>query len=418
MIRSAGELALASSRWRSGALCLSLALLASLALLFPRSAGAGGAARLAAAPGRATTEAPSGAAAARSGASTSRPTPAVPTRAPVNRRVVLAKTPNGYRWKLTSGPVPRVRDHEVLIHVRAVALNRGDLEMLASDPGHDVSGLQVASDAAGDVVAVGPRVTQVRPGMRVTNTYFRRWVDGPPSAEKLAGAFGASINGVLADYIAIDDTAVAPMPAGLSYEEAATLPTAGVTAWRASIGGRTIRPGSVVLIQGTGGVSTFALQFAAAAGARVIQTSSSDEKLKRSESIAPHETINYRKVPDWGARVLAMTHGHGADLVIDVGGKSTLPESLRSLAYGGMLSIVGGLTGYDGTISASALLVKAARAQGIYVGSRADYLRMDAFITAHHLHPVIERVYPFSQFDQALRELASDQFVGKIVLRM
>ncbi len=346
------------------------------------------------------------------------PAPSAPAPALVNRRVVLERTSKGYRWRLTSGPLPRVGDHQVLIHVRAVALNRGDLEILAPDPRHDMSGRQVASDAAGDVVAVGPRVAQVRPGMRVTNTFFRRWVDGPPSSEKLADVYGFSIDGVLADYIAIDDTAVVPMPPGLSYEEAATLPTAGLTAWKATIGQRVIRPGSIVLIQGTGGVATFALQFAAAAGARVIQTSSSDEKLKRSESIAPHEGINYRAVPDWAGRLLALTHGHGADLVVDIGGKSTLEQSVQCLAYGGTLSLVGGITGYDGVVPEEALLLKAARAQGIYVGSRADFLRMDAFITAHHLHPVIERVFPFEQFDEALRELESDRAVGKIVLRL
>lgn len=353
----------------------------------------------------------------RSGAS--RSAGASSSAALVNRRVVLERTSDGYRWKLTNGPLPRLRDHQVLIHVRAVSLNRGDIELLAApDPRHDLSGLQVASDAAGDVVAIGSRVSQVRPGMRVTNTFFRRFLDGTPSAEKLKGVYGASIDGVLADYIAIDDTAVVPMPPGLTYEEAATLPTAAVTAWKATVGQRVIRPGSIVLVQGTGGVSTFALQFAAAAGARVLETSSSDAKLARSEAIAPHESINYRKVPDWSSRVLAITHGHGADLVVDIGGKSTIAQSVRSLAYGGTLSIVGGVTGYDGSIPAGALLMKAARAQGIYVGSRADYLRMDAFIAAHHLHPVVDRVVPLERFGEALRELKSDRFVGKIVLRM
>jgi NADPH:quinone reductase-like Zn-dependent oxidoreductase len=341
------------------------------------------------------------------------------TRPLVNRRVVLEKTAKGYRWKLTSASLPRLRDHQVLIHVRAVSLNRGDIEVLGEvDSRQDLSGRQVASDAAGDVVAVGARVTVVRPGMHVTNTFFRRFLDGAPSAEKLADVYGFSIDGVLADYIAIDDTAVVPMPPGLSYEEAATLPTAGVTAWKATVAQRVIRPGNIVLVQGTGGVSTFALQFAAAAGARVIQTSSSDEKLKRCQSIAPHESINYRTVPDWSTRVLALTHGHGADVVVDIGGKATLEQSVRSLAYGGTLSLVGGVTGYDGMVPEGALLMKAARGQGVYVGSRADYLRMDAFIVAHHLHPVIAAVYPLERFEDALRDLQSDRFVGKIVLRM
>jgi len=314
--------------------------------------------------------------------------------------------------------MPAVGDHQVLVHVRAVSLNRGDLEMLAPDPQRNSAGLQVASDAAGDVVSVGKHVMQARPGMRVTSTYFRRWVDGPPSGEKLAAALGASVDGVLADYVVLDDTGVVPIPSGLTYEQAATLPTAGLTAWNASIGHRVIRPGSIVLIQGTGGVSTFALQFASAAGARVILTSSSDAKLERARAIAPNEEINYRTVPDWSERVLALTHGHGADLVIDVGGKSTLPQSIRCVAYGGTVALVGGLTGYDGELPALALLMKGARAQGVYVGSRADFLRMNAFITAHHLHPVIDRVFTLDRYDEALKYMAAGNFVGKIVLQL
>ena len=218
------------------------------------------------------------------------------------RKVVLEKSGGGYHWKLTEAPVPPVGDHQVLIRVRAVALNRGDIEALDGDRGPDRSGLLVASEAAGDVVAVGKAVTHVRPGSRITSTYFKNWTDGPPSAEKLEQALGANTDGVLADFVVLDDTTVAPAPAGLSYEEAATLPTAGLTGWMASVGRREPHKGDVVLVQGTGGVSVFALQFAAAAGARIILTSSSDDKLKRAAAIAPHEGINYKSVPEWGRR--------------------------------------------------------------------------------------------------------------------
>ena len=182
------------------------------------------------------------------------------------------------------------------------------------------------------------------------------------------------------------------------------------------MGRREPHKGDVVLIQGTGGVSVFALQFAAAAGARIILTSSSDDKLKRAAAIAPHEGINYKSVPEWGKRVFQLTNGHGADVVVDVGGKSSLEQSVRSLALGGTLSIVGGLTGYDGQLSAGALLGKVANVQGIFVGSRADFLRMNAFISAHHLHPVIDKTFPFEQFDAALKHMSDGDFVGKIVL--
>ncbi len=338
--------------------------------------------------------------------------------ATTTRRVVLEKADHGYRWKLTEAPIPAVGDHQVLVRVRAVALNRGDLEILAANGGPDMSGRVVASDAAGDVVSVGRSVTLFRPGARVTSTYFQDWTDGPPTQAKLDKALGASVDGVLADFLVLDDTNVAPAPASLSYEEAATLPTAGLTGWMASVGRREPHKGDVVLIQGTGGVSVFAMQFAAAAGDRIILTSSSDAKLARAQAIAHHEGINYRSVPEWSRRVFQLTDGHGADVVVDVGGKSTLEQSVRSLAYGGTLSVVGGLTGYDGVIGAGPLLGKAANVHGIFVGSRADFLRMSAFITAHKLHPVIDKTFPFEQFAAALKYMASDAFIGKIVIEV
>lgn len=334
------------------------------------------------------------------------------------RKVVLDKTDAGYRWKLVEAPVPPLGPRQVLVHVRAVALNRGDLEMLAPSPGADLSGLVVASDAAGEVLAVGAEVTDFKPGMRVTSLYFRDWLDGPMSDATLAGAHGASTNGVLAEYLVIDDTGLAPAPAGLTDAEAAALPTAGLTAWTAVTVNGPVRRDDVVLVQGTGGVSTFALQFAAAAGAKVIVTSSSDEKIARARALGAAEGINYRTTPEWSKRVLELTGGHGADLIVDVGGKSTLAESAASLAYHGTLSLVGGLTGYDGQVPAVNLIMKRARAQGIYVGSRADYLRMSAFITSHGLKPVVEREFPLADYEEALKLLESGNFVGKIILTL
>jgi len=334
------------------------------------------------------------------------------------RKVVLDKTDKSYRWKLVEGPVPALGARQVLVRVRAISLNRGDLDMPDPSSGRDYSGMVVASDAAGEVIAVGSQLDKFKPGMRVTSLYFRNWTEGPPNDKATRAAHGASVDGVLAEYLVIDDTGVAPAPAGLIYEEAATLPTAGLTAWRAVMAHRALEPDDFVLVQGTGGVSTFALQFAAAAGAKVIVTSSSDEKLERAKALGAQAGINYRSTPEWPKRVLELTGGRGADVIVDVGGKSTLPPSAQSLAYEGTLSIVGGLSGYDGEIPAVNLLMKSARAQGIYVGSRADFLRMSEFITKHRVKPVIERVFPLEQFEEALKLMESGNFVGKIVLKL
>lgn len=250
------------------------------------------------------------------------PAHAAPSAETTNRRIVFSETASGYRWKLASGPVPAVGPRQVLIHVRAISINRDDLSELASNPRRHLEGLTAGFDAAGVVVAVGREVARVRVGMRVTDTYFPRWIEGPPSARKLA----VTTHGVFADYIALDEGAVVPAPKELTAVEAATLPLAALTAFEATIGQGVLHPGSIVLIEGTGGVSTFAMQFAAAAGARIIQTSSSDSKLERTQAIAKHSSVNYRKYPQWSRRVLALTNGHGADLIVDVGGKMTLPK--------------------------------------------------------------------------------------------
>jgi len=333
------------------------------------------------------------------------------------RVVVLDKAESGYRWKTVKQEIPALGPRQVLIHVRAVSLNRGDLEMLEPSPGADLGGLVVASDAAGEVLRVGREVKDFKPAMRVTTLYFRNWVDGPMSGETLKGAHGASTNGVLSEYLVIDDTAIAPAAGGLTDEEVSALPTAGLTAWTAVTADGPVGPGDVVVVQGTGGVSTFALQFAAASGAKVIVTSSSDEKLARAKALGATEGINYKTTPVWSKRVLELTGGHGADVIVDVGGKNTLKLSAQCLAYYGTLSVVGGLSGYDGEIPASDLIMKRARALGIYVGSRQDYLAMSRFLTAHQLKPVIERVFPFEQYEDAVELMESGSFVGKIVLK-
>jgi NADPH:quinone reductase-like Zn-dependent oxidoreductase len=334
------------------------------------------------------------------------------------RKIVLEKAETGYRWKLVEAPVPQPAARQVLVRVRAVGLNRGDWEVLGTDNSNGaLVGRIPASDAAGDVVAVGKSVQGFRPGTRVTSLYFRNWTDGPASKEILNAAHGFDVDGVLGEYVVLEDTAIVAAPKSLSYDEAATLPTAGLTAWNATVGKNDVRD-RIVLVQGTGGVSIFALQFANTAKARVIATSSSDDKLARVRELGARDGINYRTHPKWSGQVMELTSGHGADLVVDVGGKETLEQSLQSLAYGGVLSIVGGLSGYDGTISSLGLLTKTATARGVFVGSRVDYQRMSAFIDQHRLHPVIAKTFPLEQFDAALQHLRTANPVGRVVLKL
>lgn len=334
------------------------------------------------------------------------------------RKVVLEQIDTGFRWKVVEVPVPTPNDQQVLVRVHAIGLNNGELSRLKPSTDASRVGRVPASDASGEVVAIGKQVKDVRIGDRVVSMYFSDWADGPYSRSMLNGTHGWQADGVLADYIALDTKAVAPMPDGWTYEQAATLPTAGLTAWNAVTRHGGVSKGDVVLVQGTGGVSTFALQFAVASGARVIVTSSSDEKLQRAKALGAEAGVNYKREPAWSEQVVQLTNGHGADLVVDIGGKSTLEESTKSLADEGKLAIVGGLSGYDGNISAWGLLEKSAQAHGVFVGSRADYLSMREFLGKHQLKPVIERVYPFAQYPDALQLLASGNFVGKIVLRM
>ena len=351
------------------------------------------------------------------------PSRAAPSAIPATtRQVVLAKNAEGrYAWSLVQVAVPAVGDHQVLVHVRAVALQHGELELLdslnhAPAQARDRTGQIVCSDAAGDVVAVGKLVKSTRIGAPVTSLYFADYLDGPLTPEKQSQGHGYQINGVLGDYILLEDTGIAPMPQGLTYEEAATLPTTALTAWMATVGGGNVRPGSTVLVEGTGGISLFALQISSAAGARVIVTSSSDEKLARARALGANDGINYKSTPAWGERVLELTHGHGADLVVDIGGKATLEQSLKSVAFGGTVALVGGLGGYGANIPADTLIQKVARAQGIYAGSRADYLRMTKFFEAHRLHPSIERTYGLENYETALKDLAAGNFMGKLVI--
>jgi len=340
------------------------------------------------------------------------------------RQIQMVKGSDGkYTWRMTRAPVPAVGDHQVLIHVRAVSIQRGDIElteMMSDVFGNSVdrTGQVGGSDAAGDVVQVGRLVRSVRPGQKVVSLFFVDYVDSPLTADKLQNSHGWTTNGVFGDYVVLEETGIAPMPEWMSYEESATLPSSALTAWAATGAHGYVRKGDTVLVEGTGGVSTFTLQFATALGAHVIITSSSDDKLTRAQALGAKEGINYRKVPDWSARVLELTGGRGADVVMDIGGRSTIEQSTKSVAYEGTLALIGGLGGYDASVSSYALISRGITARGVIAGSRADFMRMCKFMEQHRIRPVIERTYPFDDFEQAMSDLKAGNFVGKLVLRL
>jgi NADPH:quinone reductase-like Zn-dependent oxidoreductase len=336
----------------------------------------------------------------------------------MTRNVVYQKTDGGYRLQLVEAPVPSPAAGQVLVRMRAVSLNRGEIENMAQSGGRDRSGMIAASDGAGVVVALGAGTKEFKVGDRVTSMYFNDFTHYPPKPENLRGAVGSNMDGVFGEYVVLDETALVPIPAGWSDVDAATLPTAGLTAWSAVMIQGRAGPRKIVLVQGTGGVSTFALQIAKAAGATVIVTSSSEEKLARARALGADHTINYRTSPDWGKKVFELTGGHGADLVIEVGGQGTLKQSLEALALNGTISIVGGITGYGGELPAVGVLDKAAHVVGILVGSRNQLKDFQAFLTRNNVKPVIEHVFSLLELDAAINRLRSGQFVGKIVVTL
>jgi NADPH:quinone reductase-like Zn-dependent oxidoreductase len=271
------------------------------------------------------------------------------------------------------------------------------------------------SDGAGEVVSSGSGASRFQPGDRVVACFAPAWQDGPPTEAKVRSALGAEANGVLAQELVLPEDAFLPIPAHLTYEEAATLPCAALTAWNALVETGGIKPGETVLIQGTGGVSLFALKFARLAGARVIATSSSDEKLARVRELGASDGINYRTNPDWDKRVRELTGGQGVDRIVEVGGAGTLPKSLRAVRVGGYIALIGVLSG--GEFNPISVLMKNVRLQGIFVGSRLMFENMLRAVEASALKPVVDRVFPFDRAVEALEYLESGAHFGKVVIQ-
>jgi NADPH:quinone reductase-like Zn-dependent oxidoreductase len=322
-------------------------------------------------------------------------------------------------------PMLQIAPGKVLIRIHAVSLNYRDLMVVKGlyNPRMALPRIP-CSDGAGEVVAIGDGVSRVKVGDRVCGIFMQRWIDGSLTADKSKAALGGDVDGMLAEYALLDQDGVVHVPEHLSYEEAATLPCAAVTAWNAlHYAGEAVRPaiaGDTVVLQGTGGVSIFALQFAKLLGARVLGTSSSDEKLKRASDLGLDAGCNYKEQPEWSKWVSEQTGGKGADRVIEVGGSGTLGHSLRAVRVGGMVAQIGILSGAS-AIDPSVLtpiLHKQIHVQGIYVGSRAMFEEMNAAIAKAKLRPVIDRVFSFDQAREALLHMQSASHFGKIVIKM
>jgi NADPH:quinone reductase-like Zn-dependent oxidoreductase len=314
------------------------------------------------------------------------------------------------KLKLVVRDDPKPGPGYVVVELRAASLNYRDLLQAKAD-----QGLIPLSDGAGVISAVGPAAEPWTVGERVVIGFMPGWAEGPFTAAKQASALGGGgVDGVLAERISVPASALARLPDDMSFEEASTLPCAGVTAWSALFERRPVQPGETVLLLGTGGVSIFALQLAKAAGARVIITSSSDEKLERARTLGADVLINYRAQPNWSVEVQSHTDGLGADLAVDVGGPGTLNETLKAVRHGGRISLMGVLTGFEGPIATADILRKRITLQGIYVGPVE---------TLHHLarsgiRPVIDRVFGFAEAEDAYSVLAAGEHFGKVVVRI
>jgi NADPH:quinone reductase-like Zn-dependent oxidoreductase len=272
------------------------------------------------------------------------------------------------------------------------------------------------SDGAGVIEAVGEGVADFQVGDRVMSSFFPHWQDGGPALAKIMGVPGDMADGFAAETVTMSATGFTAMPMAYSFEQAATLPCAALTAWRALMVEARVKPGDTVLVQGSGGVSVFALQFAKAAGCRVIATSSSDEKLERLQQLGADELINYKSTPKWGDKVLEITAGGGADVIVEVGGSGTVPQSVRAVAFGGHISMIGVLTGISGEVPTAELFQKNAKIHGITVGSRSSQRDMVAAIDLNGIEPVISHTFALGEIADAFRLQESQRHFGKICL--
>lgn len=329
----------------------------------------------------------------------------------------LRQKPDLDSLTLTERPSPALGPGEVRVRVHAVSLNYRDL-VVARGAVKRPGPLVPTSDGAGEVIEVGAGVSSLHPGDRVVASFFPTWQSGSLSDHHHANALGGGRDGMLAEEVVLPEGAWVKFPDHLSMEQAATLPCAGLTAWHALFEAASLRPGDTVLLQGTGGVSVFALQLARAAGARVVMTSSSAAKRDRAVGLGAEHVLDYRADLRWGESVRKWTGGRGVDLVVDVGGPATFDQSIAALRYGGAVSLLGILTGTKGEVNTYAIFHKALRVAGVYVGSIEMLERFARALAASRIEPVIDRVFPYAETRAAYEHLASGAHFGKVVIQL
>ncbi|WP_413742183.1 zinc-dependent alcohol dehydrogenase family protein [Sodalis sp. RH15] len=314
-------------------------------------------------------------------------------------------------------PTPEPKTGELLIKVGAVSLNYRDKVIVEGlyEPNMIPKPLIPVSDAAGKVAKTGPGVSRFKIGDRVSSTLYSRWIDGAPGPNEPDYCFGAPLPGGLAEYMIIHEESAVLAPDTLSDEETATLPIAALTAWFSLMDVGHLQRGQTLLVQGTGGVSLFAVQIATALGARVIATSGRDENLAKIRALGAAEGINYKKHPDWAKEALALTGGNGVDLLLDVAGGNGLNQSVAATKPAGLIAQIGFLSGQTASLDIMPLLFRQTTIRGIAVGHRTSFERMNIFLNQHQIKPVIDKVYPFSEARQAYQHLARGPF-GKVVI--
>ena len=312
---------------------------------------------------------------------------------------------------------PQPQKGEILVGIRASSVNYRDLSTIEDPVPRGITYPRIPnSDCAGEVIGVGAGVTRFKTGDRVAGCFFQNWSDGGISAAAMASALGGAIDGVLAEQAVLNEFGAVPIPAHMSFEEAATLPCAALTAWNCLVEQGGLKAGHTTLFLGTGGASIAGLQIAKMMGARAIITSSSDEKLERARDLGADQLINYRLTPDWEAQVLEMTNGVGVDVTIETGGGGTLEKTIEATRIGGTISLIGVLTG--GTINPTAVMRKSIRLQGVYVGNRRMFEDMNAAFTVNQIHPVVDQVFEFEDARSAYHAMRAAGHFGKLVVKV